>query len=129
MNSDCNDKETFRWKRFLSSFRFALNGLRIVVKEPNFRVHLAAASGVVLAGVYFSLTRVEWLFILLMIFGVMTLEIINTAIEKTVDLVTKDYQPLAKEAKDLAAGAVLWFSLLSIIVGAIIFLPKIYSLF
>lgn len=129
MNMDYNDKKTSPWKRFKSSFRFAFNGLRIAIKEPNFRFHLTAAAVVVIAGFFFSLSRIEWLFILLMIFGVMVLEVINTAIEKTVDLVTKDYQQLAKEAKDLAAGAVLLFSVLSILVGAIIFLPKIFFLF
>ncbi|MFK2824404.1 diacylglycerol kinase family protein [Bacillus sp. B190/17] len=129
MNMDWDDKKAFRWKRFKHSFRFALNGLKIAAKEPNFRFHMAAASVVTAAGFILSLSRIEWLFILIMIFGVMVFEVINTAVEKTVDLVTKEYHPLAKEAKDLAAGAVLLFSFLSILIGAIIFLPKIWRLF
>ncbi|MEK4028771.1 MULTISPECIES: diacylglycerol kinase family protein [Bacillaceae] len=128
MNTDYSGRKNFQWKRFLSSFRFALNGLRIALKEPNFRFHLTAAAAVVAAGFFFALSPIEWLFILVMIFGVLTLEVINTAIEKTVDLVTKDYQLLAKQAKDLAAGAVLLFSLLAVLVGMIIFLPKALEL-
>ncbi|KAB7708734.1 diacylglycerol kinase family protein [Bacillus aerolatus] len=129
MNSGCSDKYIFRWKRFVASFRFALNGLRLAAKEPNFRFHLASAAAVAMAGFWLSLTRTEWLFILIMIFGVMALEVVNTAIEKTVDLVTEDLHPLAKEAKDLAAGAVLLFSCLALLTGAIIFLPKVWRLF
>lgn len=128
MNTDYSGRKNFQWKRFLSSFRFALNGLRIALKEPNFRFHLTAAAAVVAAGFFFALSPIEWLFILVMIFGVLTLEVINTAIEKTVDLVTKDYQLLAKQAKDLAAGAVLLFSILAVLVGMIIFLPKALEL-
>ncbi|GLY09998.1 diacylglycerol kinase family protein [Pseudobacillus badius] len=129
MNMDWNGKKAIGLQRFFFSFRYALNGLRIVWQEPNFRFHLAAAAAVVAAGVFFSLSRTEWLFILIMIFGVMTLEAVNTAIEKAVDLVTEDRHPLAKAAKDVAAGAVLLFSLLASLVGTIIFLPKVFGLF
>lgn len=123
-----SDKKVFRWKRVKASLQFAFNGLRLAMKEPNFRLHLIVAAAVITAGFSFSLSRIEWLFILTMIFGVITLEAVNTAIEKVVDLVTKEYKPLAKEAKDLAAGAVLLFAILSALVGAVIFLPKIWLL-
>lgn len=58
---------------------------------------------------------------------VISLELINTAIERVVDLVTSEYHPLAKEAKDIAAGAVFVAAILSIVIGGIIFIPKIWS--
>lgn len=93
------------------------------------RIHLSLGLLVILAGVFFSISRMEWLFVLLCIAGMFTLEILNTAIEKTVDLVTDEYHPLAKVAKDLAAGAVLVYTVYSIIVGMIVFLPKVIDFF
>lgn len=93
------------------------------------RIHLSLGLLVILAGVFFSISRMEWLFVLLCIAGMFTLELLNTAIEKTVDLVTDEYHPLAKVAKDLAAGAVLVYTVYSIIVGMIVFLPKVIDFF
>ncbi len=72
------------------------------------------------------LSAIEWMFISFAICGVLALELVNTAIERVVDLVTKDIHPLAKQAKDVAAGAVLLYAILSVIIGCIIFLPKIF---
>jgi undecaprenol kinase len=63
--------------------------------------------------------------VLFAIGGMLSLELMNTAVERVVDLATKDYHPLAKQAKDIAAGAVFIYAALSVIIGAIIFLPKI----
>ena len=93
------------------------------------RIHISLGLLVIMAGVFFSISRMEWLFILLCIAGMFTLEMLNTAIEKTVDLVTDEFHPLAKVAKDLAAGAVLVYTVYSIIVGIIIFLPKVIHFF
>lgn len=93
------------------------------------RIHISLGLLVIMAGVFFSISRMEWLFILLCIAGMFTLEMLNTAIEKTVDLVTDEFHPLAKVAKDLAAGAVLVYTVYSIIVGIIIFLPKMIHFF
>lgn len=93
------------------------------------RIHLSLGLLVILAGVFFSISRMEWLFVLLCIAGMFTLELLNTAIEKTVDLVTDEYHPLAKVAKDLAAGAVLVYTVYSIIVGMLVFLPKVIDFF
>ena len=111
-------------KRLFSSFRFAGNGLKLALHEPNIRVHAAAGIFVSAAGFIFELTRIEWCVLLLTIACVVSLEIVNTAIEKTVDLVTEEYRPLAKMAKDLAAGAVLFFACVAVIIGCILFIPK-----
>ncbi len=117
-------KSSFHPKRLLSSFRFAGNGLRLALCEPNMRVHIAAGIFISAAGFIFDLTRMEWCVLLLTITGVISLEMVNTAIEKTVDLVTEEYKPLAKMAKDLAAGAVLIFAIAAIIIGGLLFIPK-----
>lgn len=121
---DWKDKSPFHPKRLVSSLRFAGNGLKIAWREPNMRVHIAAGIFISAAGFVFKLSRMEWCVLLLTIAGVMSLEIVNTAIEKTVDLVTEEYKPLAKMAKDLAAGAVLLFTIAAIIIGCFLFIPK-----
>ena len=81
-----------------------------------------------ICGVYFDITKLEWLFVLTAIGGMLALELMNTAIEKAVDLVTNETHPLAKAAKDTAAGAVLVYAIFSAVVGLIIFLPRIMNL-
>ena len=80
---------------------------------------------VLIAGIYFKVSKVEWAILLLTSASVLTLELVNTGIERCVDLVTKEYHDLAKAAKDIAAGAVFIMSIFSVIIGIVIFLPKI----
>ena len=122
MGSQEKDKPKYPLQR---SFLFACQGVREAVRtERNIRIHLAMAFIVILFGWYFSLNSVEWLFILAAIAGTITLELVNSAIERVVDLATDQIHPLAKQAKDMAAGAVFIYALFSIVVGLIIFLPK-----
>lgn len=125
MRLDLKDSRIFSAGRLMSSFRFAGNGLKLAFLEPNMRIHIAAGTIVSAAGLIFSLTRLEWCIIIGVIAGMMALEIVNTAIEKAVDLVTKEYKPLAGMAKDLAAGAVLLYACAAVIIGLIIFIPKL----
>ena len=78
-----------------------------------------------LAGFYFQIDKSEWVFCILMIAMIMTTEMVNTAIEKTVDLVTQDYHELAKVAKDTASAASLIFCTVAFIGACIIFIPKL----
>ncbi|MHC8517088.1 diacylglycerol kinase family protein [Sporosarcina sp. ITBMC105] len=111
--------------RFLKSFYYAINGVLHGFRfERNMQFHLLAAIIVCLAGALTGLSTTEWMIIILLIGGMMALELMNTAIERTVDLVTKDIHPLAKQAKDVAAGAVLLFAIASAVIGLIIFIPK-----
>lgn len=113
-------------KRLLHSFRFALHGILATANsEVNFRIHLLASVFVVALGAYLQLSRMEWIIILLLIGGILALELMNTAIERVVDLVTDQYKPLAKMAKDAGAGAVFVYSIVAVIIGMIIFLPKL----
>jgi diacylglycerol kinase len=86
---------------------------------------VAAAAVVVLLGLYCQFDRFEWLFLLSAIFLVMTMEMLNTSLERVVDLFTDEYHPLARLAKNAAAGAALLAALYAVIVGLVIFLPKI----
>lgn len=88
------------------------------------KIHCIMAVLVVIAGIILKLSQVEWC-ICLGLFGlVMALELVNTAVESVVDLVTREYKPLAKIAKDTAAGAVLIAAIMAAIAGLIIFVPK-----
>ncbi|RIW37580.1 diacylglycerol kinase family protein [Bacillus salacetis] len=119
-----------RGKKIIRSFQYAMNGIKLVLSnELNFKVHLAASIAVVAAGFIFSISKAEWLIIILLIAGMFALEMVNTAIERTVDLVTEEYHPLAGQAKDMAAGAVLCFAAGAVIIGLIMFLPKIWAAF
>ncbi|WP_066293340.1 diacylglycerol kinase family protein [Bacillus sp. FJAT-29937] len=122
MNSASKDK----WNQLLHSFGYAMSGIRTAFKqENNLKIHLFVSVIVILMGLVLSISNMEWLIILLAIGGMISLEMINSAIERAVDLVTIDFHPLAKAAKDMAAGAVLIFAVISVIIGLIIFLPKI----
>lgn len=110
-------------------FSYAWNGLSTVLKrERNFRIHIFAAILVVSVGLLVKLSPIEWLIICLTITIVLVTEIVNSAIEKTIDYISKDEHPDAKNIKDMAAGAVLIAAIASIIIGVIIFLPKISHL-
>lgn len=109
--------------------RFALNGLKeAFVHERNFRIHIVAAIIVIVAAVYFQLTATEWLFILFAIQVVIVTELTNTVIERIIDYVKPDIHPQAKAIKDIAASIVLIGAIFAVIIGLIIFLPKIISL-
>ncbi|WP_409251405.1 diacylglycerol kinase family protein [Bacillus sp. SCS-153A] len=116
-------------KKFLRSFKFAINGIKLVFsKEFNFLVHFYASIAAVAAGFIFSISKMEWVVVVLLIAGMFALEMINTAIERAVDLITEDYHPLAGQAKDIAAGAVLCYAVGAVVTGLIIFVPKILGI-
>ncbi|NIK15458.1 undecaprenol kinase [Saccharococcus thermophilus] len=94
-------------------------------EEAHMRVHIALAVIVIVAAVIVHISKWEWLVLLLTIGSVITLELINTAIERAVNLVTTDFHPLAKAAKDIAAAAVLFAAIVAVIIGIIIFLPHV----
>ena len=116
--------------KFSVSVGHAMNGIEYAIDhERNVKIEIFFGIMVSIAGFLFHISIFEWLVILLTIAMVITLEFVNTAIERVVDLVTTDYRDLAKVAKDVAAGAVLFMSLFSVIIGIVIFLPKIIDFF
>ena len=115
-------------KNIKDSFKHAYEGIvYAVVKERNMHIHITFAIIVLVAGALFSISYAEWLACLILIALVMSLELINTAIESVVDLITMKENPIAKVAKDVSAGAVLVSSLIAAFIGIIIFLPKIFD--
>lgn len=117
-------------KNLLISFKHAFVGIFSAFKtEKNLKIHSLATILVILLGIYFKITKLEWLACILTISQVIVSELINTAIEESVNLASPGYNETAKIAKDVAAGAVLFAALISIIVGIIIFLPYILKLF
>lgn len=116
--------------KFRESASHAMDGIAYTVgHERNFRIEIIAACLVTIMSYILHVSMVEWCILLLTISLVLVLEMVNTAIERAVDLVTKDYYELAKIAKDVAAGAVLVASMFSVVLGVLIFLPKIMLLF
>jgi diacylglycerol kinase len=113
---------------FPESFRHALEGVAATARGRNFRVQLAAGAAAVALGAFLRISPGEWIAVALCIGLVLGGECANTAIESAIDLACPRKHPLAKLAKDAAAGCVLLFSLASAIVGAIIFLPRIIGL-
>jgi diacylglycerol kinase (ATP) len=111
-------------KNRIASFKFAFNGIRLIFKSgPNFIIQLLIAILVISAGIYFQITAYEWTIILICVGGVLSAEIFNTAIEKMVDHLSPEKNKYAGEIKDLAAGSVLLFSIITAIIGIIIFYP------
>lgn len=116
-------------KKGLIGFSYAWNGLKIMAKERNFRIHLLATLIVIIAGLYFKLNPIEWTAIIFVIGIVLISETFNSVIEQMIDYIKPDIHPTAKIIKDMSAGSVLLASIIAIIVGMIIFLPKIISIF
>lgn len=112
-------------KRFFKAFQFAWEGIvHGFHRERNFKFHLCAMVLVIVAGVWTGLTTVEWSIVLILIGGMLALELVNSAVERVVDLVTTERHALAKQAKDLVAGAVLIYAIVSAIIGLLLFIPK-----
>jgi diacylglycerol kinase len=112
--------------KLIKSFGYALRGLKIVViSQQNFRFHFIVACMVVMAGILARLTVIEWCIITITIFLVFAIEVVNTAIEKLVDFVSPGFHEQAGMVKDISAAAVLLTAFGAVIVGIIIFLPRI----
>jgi len=116
-------------KRRIHSFKYAIRGIRMVIKsEKNMQIHLIIAVLVLIAGWFFNISTTEWMLCLLSFGLVLGAEMVNTAIEKLVDLASPQKHELAGKAKDMAAGAVLISALFAAVVGLVIFIPKIWDL-
>lgn len=120
---------SFKTRSMKESFRCAICGLIDAwCSERNMRIHSAATVFAILTGLWFRLDKVEWLFLFSAIFLVMTMEMLNTALERVVDLFTREYHPLARLAKNAAAGAALLAALYAVIVALLIFLPHLLEI-
>ncbi len=110
----------------LRSFGYAASGVKYCfATQRNLRIHAAAAVAALIAGHWLGLSGAEMGVLALTIAGVLVAEMFNTAVEAMVDIISPDYHPLAKVAKDVAAGAVLVTALVSLIVAYFLFGPRV----
>jgi len=121
-------REDHSLKALARSFKYAFIGILTAMRiSRNIKVHYLIAIVVNLLAIHFGVTTVEYMLLLLVITQVICLEMVNTAIERTIDLLTGKKHIYAKIAKDVAAGAVLMSVVAALIIGAIIFLPYLQS--
>ncbi|MDR0506055.1 MAG: diacylglycerol kinase family protein [Dysgonamonadaceae bacterium] len=124
--SDLKKDQAFSIVKRLNSFKYAFNGLKILIKEEhNSRIHLFAAIIAIISGFIFHISEYEWIAVILCIAAVFALEIINSAVENIADFVSPEKHDKIKKIKDLSAAAVLIVAVASTITGLIIFLPKL----
>jgi diacylglycerol kinase (ATP) len=115
-------------KSEIKSFAYAKNGVLYAIRsEKHMRFHLLATLLVVFAGWFFRINSTEWCLIIACMGGVFMAELFNTAFEQLVNLVSPQHNLIAGRVKDVAAGAVLIFSLAALIIGLIVFVPKILA--
>ena len=113
-------------KKLRHSFKYAFSGIKLCLdNEQNMLIHFTMATLVIICGFIFKISKIEWIICLLLIGIVLMMELLNTAIENVCDLVTKEENKYIKVAKDTAAGSVLIISIVSAIIGLIIFIPKL----
>ena len=115
--------------RFIASFGYAFHGLWHAIRtQRNMRVHVGAALVVTVAGILLHISPVEFAMLYVAITGVFICEMFNTVFEICVDLAQPNYDPLARIAKDVAAGAVLLSAMLAVVIGLFIFGPPLWKL-
>lgn len=114
-------------KKLLQSFQFALSGFfRNIASERNLQIHLFAFAFVLSLGFYYSISIFEWMAILIISALVISLELINSAIEKLCDYVQPAWHEKIKIIKDTMAAAVLFSAILAMVIGGCIFFPKMF---
>lgn len=115
------------WAKFMAGFGYAFHGLWYALRtQRNARVHMAIATLAILVSIFFRISTVEFAMIFVAITGVFVAEMFNTVIEICVDLASPTYHPLAKIAKDVAAGAVLLNAMLSVVIGLFVLGPHVW---
>ncbi len=123
-------KKQFGFKRILSSIKNSWNGLKSAYKnEQSVYIHLVCTIILLLLSFLLEISLTQWLIIIAIIGLTLVVELLNTAIESTVDLVTEEFHPLAKVAKDTASAAAFVLTLASALIALMIFIPKIMELF
>src|SRR3989440_13066645 len=123
-------RRPFEFTGRIRSFRYAITGvIRMIRCQHNAWIHAAATIVAIALGVLFQLSRSEWCWIVLAIAIVWTAESLNTAFEFLADAASPNFSPIVRDAKDVAAGAVLVTAIAAVIIGAIVFCPHVAPLF
>ena len=121
--------QKFSLKKRFKSFSYAINGLKIALKEEhNMRIHFAVALCVLTLAVFFNINTYEWIAIFFAIGFVFSSELINSAIENIVDFISLEKHDTIRKIKDISAAAVLISAFVALIIGLIVFLPKILKI-
>jgi diacylglycerol kinase len=121
-----NQKKPFSFKARIMSFKHAFIGIaEFFQTEHNALIHLVVAIAAIGIGIWLSVSRIEWVVIIFLIGIVFMAELFNTAIEKLGDSITKDYNQSIKKAKDFSAAAVFIAALTAVVIGLIIFIPRL----
>ena len=131
MNTESKDKRIYKKKKrtFIDSVKNCLDGINYTIThENNFKREMILGIIAVILSAVLKISILEWVIVLLLINFVLVCELINTALEKAVDLYTKEFNETAKIVKDVAGATVLVMCIFSAIIGAIIFIPKILVL-
>jgi diacylglycerol kinase len=117
------------WGKFIAGFSYAFQGLGYAFRtQRNIRVHATIAIVAIIVGLVLHISALEFAMVFIAITGVFSAEMFNTVIELSIDLSSPDYHPLAKIAKDVAAGTVLLSAFLAIIIGLFVFGPHLWIL-
>lgn len=128
MSEKSNSRKPFHFKARAKSFVYAFAGVHYLIRtQHNFRIHLVSAGGVVVLGFLLDVSATEWCLLLMAIGMVLVSEAVNTAAETLVDFISPSYHESARIVKDVAAGAVLIAAFISLLVGLVIFVPKIWA--
>jgi diacylglycerol kinase len=119
----------FSLKSRFGSFRFALNGISLLLKnEHNSRIHLLAAIIAIIMGIIMKIDHYEWSLLIIVIGAVYLTELLNSSIESLADRIDPEWNELIMRAKDYGAAAVLISAIIAIVVGGLIFIPKFLNL-
>lgn len=128
LSNNVSRPQKSEWEKFITGFGYAFHGLWYALRtQRNMRVHIAAALLILLVSTLLHISALEFAMIFIAITGVFIAEMFNTVIELCVDLASPEYHPLAKIAKDVAAGAVLLSAILSVIIGLFVLGPHLWT--
>jgi diacylglycerol kinase (ATP) len=120
------ERQRFSFRSRLRSFSYAFAGIRqFLLREHNARIHLVATIGVIIAGLVLHVSTSEAAMLAIVTGGVWITEMLNTCLERMADLIDPDEHPMIKFIKDLAAGSVLVAAIIAVVVGSLIFIPKL----
>ena len=129
MDNKKKRKIKVKTKKLINSFKYAIQGfLMSFKKERNMKIHILIMLVVIIMGCILKISKIEWIICIILFGLVISGEMFNTAIETTVDIAMPYKNPKAKIAKDVSAGAVLVLAITSVIIGCMIFIPKIIEI-
>ncbi len=126
MSMESKERKKFSLRRFFISFKYSFDGLKYAyLNEQSMLLHLISTIIIIVLGIFFKISLIEWIICITLLTCIMSIELLNTAIEATVDLVTKEKRELAKIAKDTSSASAGMISIFSLVVFLLIFVPKI----